>query len=130
MMPTAHRGVATQMRGGPANRAATQGSAAEYGRRKRMYRNMRLNQSCATAIAAALGIALAVSGAHAQDPVKCRRAIIKNAAKLEATVGKSLQKCEDGKLKGKIMACPDTKATTKIGDSRTKAVSKIGDACT
>src|SRR5262245_7712462 len=117
---------------GPPTVRQSETTAAEHGRRKRMHRNTRVNQICAATVAAAFGLALAASDAKAAaDPVKCRRTIAKSAAKYESTVAKSLQKCEDGRLKGTVTgSCPDSKASGKIDGAKSNAVDNITGACT
>ncbi|MDX2168472.1 MAG: hypothetical protein SF182_15465 [Deltaproteobacteria bacterium] len=80
---------------------------------------------------AALGAVLLLAGAaSAQDPVKCRRAIAKNAVKFEATKIKALQKCEDSLLNGKVTSCPDTKASDKIAAAQAKLEEQVDKNCT
>ncbi len=78
------------------------------------------------ALAALTGVAMLFAAGSAQaDELKCRRAIAKNTAKFESKKLKTLQKCEDGRLKGTVTGtCPDTKASEKI----TGAATKLNDA--
>ena len=97
-----------------------------------MYQKVLLSQMRLVAAATGVALAFGVVAAHAADPkaiTKCKRTIAKNAASFEAAKLKSLQKCEDGILKGKIVSCPDSKATDNIGKALTKLTDKIGKAC-
>jgi hypothetical protein len=92
-----------------------------------MYQNSFLSS---TRLFATLGAVLLLAGtASAQDPLKCRRAIAKNAVKFEATKLKSLQKCEDSLLNGKVPACPDSKATDKIAAAQAKLAEQVDKNC-
>jgi cysteine-rich repeat protein len=95
-----------------------------------MYRIVLFRQTQAAAVVAAVALALGATGARAQDPTKCRQQIAKNAQKYTSKVTKASQKCEEGRLKGKIMGtCPDAKATDKINKAASKLSDKIGKAC-
>ncbi|MEO7438330.1 MAG: hypothetical protein ABI080_22835, partial [Candidatus Binatia bacterium] len=68
--------------------------------------------------------------AHA-DPLKCQRSILKDSGKFAQAEIKALQKCEDGRLKGKIFtACSaDAKANTAIAKAETKMRAAISKNC-
>jgi cysteine-rich repeat protein len=63
------------------------------------------------------------------DDTKCQKDIGKRATKYFDKVEKSLAKCEDALLKGKVMSCPDAKATDKIGKALAKLNDAIGKSC-
>ena len=95
-----------------------------------MYQNTFLSSTRMAAVAAALVLGLGAATAHAAvDPLKCRRAIAKNAAGFEAAKIKALQKCNDGLLNGKVSLCPDAKATEKITGAETKLNDQIAKKC-
>lgn len=73
---------------------------------------------------------LLAGAASAQDPLKCRRAIAKNATGFEAAKVKALQKCNDSLLNGKVTSCPDAKASDKIAKAQTKLDDQIAKNCT
>ena len=117
------------VRGRPPNRAETGRPVVRDSRKETlMYQIKLIAQKRLVLAGAALLVALAASSAHA-DPLKCRRSIAKNAAGFEAKKIKALQKCRDGILKGKVMSCPDAKATDKIGKALAKLNDKIGKDC-
>ena len=92
-----------------------------------MYHNLRKNRrAILAAVVAAAGLALTAGSADARpsDPNKCRVEISKQLGKYEATVNKTLNKCELNIVKGKIATtCElDTKTQEKI----TKAAGKVG----
>jgi len=91
-----------------------------------MYQNVIRRQMRAAVIAvAALALGATVVGA---DTVDCQRAIVKGAQKYASTRIKALQKCEEGRLTGKILtACS---ADTKTQDKITKAATKLQDGIT
>jgi hypothetical protein len=73
-------------------------------------------------------IALLADGAQAQsDPLKCQRTLVKTATKFFKAKTKALQKCEEGKVKGKHGdTCPD--ATAPAGSAGRKAADAIAKA--
>jgi len=81
------------------------------------------------AIAAAVLLIAGTAGSAHADALKCRRTIAKNAAGFEAKKIKAMQKCNDGLLNGKVMSCPDAKATDKINKALAKLNDKIGGDC-
>lgn len=85
-----------------------------------VYRQMRIAALVAGAIA------LGASTAGAQDVVGCARAIAKGAQKYGSTRIKALQKCEEGRLTGKIVTTCD--ADSKTQDKINKAAAKLDDA--
>jgi hypothetical protein len=60
--------------------------------------------------------------AHA-DPVKCQRSIVKESGKFAQAKMKALSKCEEGRLKGKIVTT--CAADVKTQDAITKAAGKL-----
>ena len=91
-----------------------------------MYQNVIRRQLRAAAIAVgALALGATVAGA---DTVDCQRAIVKGAQKYASTRIKALQKCEEGRLTGKITTACD--ADTKTQDKITKAAAKLQDGIT
>jgi hypothetical protein len=94
-----------------------------------MYQGAFANSKWLAVLAVGLTVAFGNAAAHAQDPLKCRRAIAKNAAGFEAKRIKALQKCRDGVLKDGGGACPDAKATDKIAKALAKAEEKITKDC-
>ena len=94
-----------------------------------MYQATFASSKWLTAVAVGLTVVLGAAAAHAQDPLKCRRAIAKNAAGFEGKKIKALQKCRDGVLKDGAGVCPDAKATGKISGALSKATDKITGAC-
>lgn len=90
--------------------------------------NLTKKKRVAVAVAALL-VAVGATSAQAQDALKCRRSIAKNAAGFEAKKIKALQKCQDGILNGKGTSCPDSKATEKINKALAKLNDKIGGDC-
>src|SRR5690348_2190212 len=85
-----------------------------------------VHSSSQLALIAVAGMAFLLSStvAHA-DAVRCKREIAKASAKFAQAKMKVLQKCEDGRLTGKISgSCPDTKAGVAI----TKAAGKLRTA--
>ncbi len=84
------------------------------------------------ALLAGLAVALCAAAAHAQsDPNKCRVEISKQLAKYEASVNKALNKCELGRVKGKILTtCAlDTKTNESIEKSAGKVIAGITKKC-
>ena len=96
-----------------------------------MHQRSILRQMRIAAGAAALALALGASGASAQDPVKCQRTIAKTGQKYTSAITKALQKCEEGRLKGKITtACSaDAKTQDKIGKAAAKLTAGIDKKC-
>jgi hypothetical protein len=77
------------------------------------------------AITIASVLALLISGSARADVVRCKREIAKASAKFAQAKMRALQKCQDGKLTGKVSAaCPDANTTAMI----TKAVGKLRSA--
>jgi cysteine-rich repeat protein len=72
---------------------------------------------------------LAASPLSAQDAGKCQRTVAKETAKYDATLMKNLQKCEDGKLRGKTGSCPDEAAAAANAAAREALDAKILAAC-
>lgn len=60
---------------------------------------------------------------------KCQGTIGKAGAKLLAAQSKALQKCWDGKIKGKVNDCPDLAAGDSVSKAVVKAVGTINGAC-
>ncbi|MEO8601289.1 MAG: hypothetical protein ABI629_01800 [bacterium] len=82
------------------------------------------------AVADLATLAFGAAGASAAvTPLKCRQAIAKGAAKLEDVRVKSLQKCNDGLLNGKVPSCPDAKASGKISKAQTNLDADIAKNC-
>ncbi len=83
------------------------------------------------ALVALTGVAMLFAAGSAQaDELKCRRTIAKSTAKFESAKLKTLQKCEDGRLKGTVTGtCPDTKASEKISGAATKLSDAIVKDC-
>lgn len=96
-----------------------------------MHQRIILRQMRIAAGIAAIALALGATAAAAQDPAKCRRAVVKNGQKYSSTVGKALQKCEEGRLKGKITTpcAADAKTQDKIGKAASKLAAGIDKAC-
>jgi cysteine-rich repeat protein len=61
--------------------------------------------------------------------LNCQRTFGKEIMGAFAKIGKAKQKCEDGRIKGKVPSCPDAKTTEKIGKSLTKIADKINKKC-
>lgn len=64
-----------------------------------------------------------------KDTLNCQRTLGKEINKAFAKISKAKQKCEDGKIKGKIPSCPDAKTTEKVGKALTKISGKIDKKC-
>lgn len=96
-----------------------------------MYQGVVFSQTRRAALLAGLVLALGAQGAGAQDIDKCKAAIAKNAQKLASAELKALQKCEEGRVKGKITTtCAlDTKTQDKINKAKAKATEKIEGTC-
>ena len=60
---------------------------------------------------------------------KCQQTIVKAAAAFVQATASTRRKCEEGKVKGKIAACPDAKTTTALGKLRSKLTGTITKAC-
>jgi cysteine-rich repeat protein len=81
---------------------------------------------------AVAALALGATTAGAQDISKCRAAIVKGAQKYASARAKALQKCEEGRLTGKITTTCDADAKTqgKISAAASKLQDAIAKACT
>ncbi|MEO6026869.1 MAG: hypothetical protein ABIR79_08405, partial [Candidatus Binatia bacterium] len=68
---------------------------------------------------------------HAEaDLVACQRKIVKGALKFVQTKAKTLAKCEETIVKGKLVGpCPDPKAATKIARAASSLAASIDKAC-
>lgn len=97
-----------------------------------MHQSSILRQMRTVAGIAAAALALGATAADAQAVTKCRQAIVKNAAKYASSITKALQKCEEGRLKGKITTtcAVDPKTVAALGKSATKLGDGITKACT
>jgi|GEM_PF-1379598 len=90
-------------------------------------------------VKAALAVGLAgwmaaMAGPAAADPLKCQEAIAKASAKYVQARSKALQKCEEGKVTGKLPAgstlCTiEPKAAAAIAKARTAFKAAIDKAC-
>lgn len=94
-----------------------------------MYQRCRTKQRTTVFLLCSLLAVAASSPLSAQDAGKCQRTIGKESAKYEATLMKNLQKCEDGKLKGKTSSCPDEGAAAANAAAREALDAKIVAAC-
>mgnify|MGYP003693772139 CR=1 FL=1 len=73
----------------------------------------------------ALAFVLSAASAHA-DAVRCKREIAKASAKYAQARMRSLQKCQDGKLTGKVSGtCPDAKTSEALSKAAGKLRSAI-----
>ena len=97
-----------------------------------MYQRTNFGQTWFVAAVAAAALAFGASVAGAQDVPKCQRAVVKGAQKYASARMKALQKCEEGRLTGKITtACSaDAKTQDKIAKAATKLSDGIAKACT
>jgi cysteine-rich repeat protein len=98
-----------------------------------MYQSLLLRQTRLAAVFTLVGLGAGVGAANAADQKTidgCVRALIKNAAKYEATRIKSRQKCQDALLKGKVPSCPDAKETDKIAKADAKFRAAVTKKCT
>jgi hypothetical protein len=97
-----------------------------------MHRTSILRQTWLAAAVAATALAFGASVAGAQDIPKCQRAVVKNAQKYASKRMKALQKCEEGRLTGKITTtCAlDAKTQDKINKAATKLAEGVAKACT
>lgn len=95
-----------------------------------MYQTIMLRQMRLAALVVA-GVALGASVAGAQNIAKCQGAVVKGAQQYASARLKALQKCEEGRLTGKITgACAaDAKTQTAIGKAATKMSAGITKAC-
>lgn len=82
-------------------------------------------------VAAVAVTALVLSAGTARaDAVRCQREIAKASAKFAQAKMKGLQKCEDGRLMGKVSGtCPDAKTATGIAKAATKLRIAIDKKC-
>jgi hypothetical protein len=77
----------------------------------------------------ALAFVLSAASAHA-DAVRCKREIAKASAKYAQARMRSLQKCQDGKLTGKVSGtCPDAKTSEALSKAAGKLRSAIDKKC-
>jgi cysteine-rich repeat protein len=79
---------------------------------------------------AAAGMLMLLGGTVKAEEIKCRRTIAKETAKFETSKLKTLQKCQDASLKGKLAAgknCTpgDANLDVKTGDKLAKASAKL-----
>ena len=90
---------------------------------------MRFASRVAVVLSVAASLAL-VASAHA-DPLKCQRSILKDSGKFAQARIKALQKCEDGRLKGKVLTtcAADSKTQGSIQKARDKMHAAIGKNC-
>lgn len=97
-----------------------------------MYQNTIRRQMWLAAAVAATAVVFGASVAGAQDIPKCQRAVVKGAQKYASARMKALQKCEEGRLTGKIVTtcAADAKTQDKIGKAATKLSDGIAKACT
>ena len=93
-----------------------------------MYQNVILRQTRIAAVVAVAALAFGATVAGAQDIPGCQGAIVKGAQKYASTRMKALQKCEEGRLTGKILTT--CSADTKTQDKITKAATKLQDGIT
>jgi hypothetical protein len=88
-----------------------------------------MTASIARPLAVAAAVALLLTqGTAAADAGKCQQAIVKESAKLIQTKAKALQKCEDGRVKGKLPASTDCVAEPKTALVIQKAGDKLAGA--
>ncbi len=95
--------------------------------------------ACVSEQAVDQAIALYYGGLQPTDPKskdkreknlnKCQGTIGKAGAKFLAAQSKALQKCWDGKIKGKVNDCPDVKVGDGVSKAAVAAVSTINKAC-
>jgi hypothetical protein len=77
----------------------------------------------------AVAFVLSAASAHA-DAVRCKREIAKASAKYAQARMRSLQKCQDGKLTGKVSGtCPDPKTSEALSKAAAKLRSAIDKKC-
>jgi hypothetical protein len=90
---------------------------------------MRFASRVAVVLSFAASLAL-VASAHA-DPLKCQRSILKDSGKFAQARIKALQKCEDGRLKGKVLTtCAlDQKTQASLQKAEDKMRAAIGKNC-
>ncbi len=73
---------------------------------------------------------LAFSGTAHADALRCKREVVKASAKFVQAKLRTLQKCEDGVLMGKISGpCPDVKGAAAIAKASTKLRAAIDKKC-
>src|SRR5512143_3810581 len=122
------------MRGGVPNRAVAR-KCREWPRRaegdREMYQNAILRQTRIAASLAVAAVAFGASVAGAQDIPKCQGTIVKGAQQYASARIKALQKCEEGRLTGKITTtcAADSKTQDKITKAATKLQGGITKAC-
>src|SRR5262245_2030744 len=103
--------------------------AAKHGSRTGMYQNVLFAYKRALIVAAAMIVS--ATAASAQTDPGCRDAIANAARKYTNGAMKVMQKCEEGRLKGKVMGtCPDSAASTKLADLAGKLSAKVTGSCT
>ena len=134
--PAASSSSTRRSRPGMPTRTASSGSwDGRVGLRLRGPRAARASAAGAIAIDATGNLYVADSGGNrvlsydtplpltpsaAKAARKCQQTIVKASAAFVQATSSTLQKCEDGKVKGKLAACPDAKTTTALGKVRTK----------
>ena len=64
-----------------------------------------------------------------KDILNCQRTYAKEVIQAFRKVSKAYTKCEDGIIKGKIVSCPDAKATEKVTKFLAKLNEKIAKKC-
>src|SRR5436853_5079707 len=92
---------------------------------------MRFTPRSVVTVALSLAVsAILAATAHA-DPIKCQRSILKDSGKFAQAKIKALSKCEEGRLKGKVigLCSADVKTTTAIAKAETKMRAAIGKNC-
>ncbi|HSP99122.1 MAG TPA: hypothetical protein VL049_18010 [Candidatus Dormibacteraeota bacterium] len=90
-----------------------------------MYQDVILRQTRIAASLAVAALAFGASVAGAQDIPKCQGTIVKGAQQYASARIKALQKCEEGRLTGKITTT--CAADSKTQDKITKAAQKLQD---
>jgi len=97
-----------------------------------MYHMRIVKRSANIAAVAAMLIGVGAMTASAQsDPNKCRVEISKQLTKYQASVNKALNKCEIGRVSGKIVApCTPVGGDLKTADAIAKAAGKVEAALT
>ena len=72
---------------------------------------------------------LPLTVSSAKTARKCQQAIVKASAAYFQATASTRRKCEDGKIGGKIAACPDAKTTTALAKLESKLTGAITKAC-
>src|SRR5262245_5787579 len=81
-------------------------------------------------ILALLLLTLASARDVGAEAIACKREIARAATKFARAKLKALQKCEDGRITGKVtVTCPDSKASGTITKAASKLQSKIAKRC-